>query len=270
MIRTGIGSLSDVMRSLLTGYAIYFNRRYKRNGYLYQNRYKSILCQEDTYFQGLIRYIHLNPIKSKIVPDVSSLDKYPWCGHSTIVGYQSNDFQEIDEVLTWFGKNRKKAIQEYREFVKAGLEQEASIDFLGGGLIRSMGGWNNAIHLRRKKEYWRGDERILGDSEFVSQVLDEAEESIEIRAKLLNAGWNLDKVIAKVCYALGLKVDDIYKKGRNNIYSEAKALICYLANKRLGISGAEIARTLKISQPSVSKHIDKGRLMQEKGDKLLN
>lgn len=62
MIRTGLGSLSDIARRLLTGYAVYFNRRHKRRGYLYQNRYKSILCQEDVYFQGLVRYIHLNPV----------------------------------------------------------------------------------------------------------------------------------------------------------------------------------------------------------------
>lgn len=202
MIRTGIGSLSDIMRSLLTGYAIYFNRRHKRSGYLYQNRYKSILCQDDIYFQELIRYIHLNPIRAKIVPDIVSLDKYQWCGHSAIVGYQNNDFQEIDEVLTWFGKKKREAIHKYREFIKDGMIQGTNIDFMGGGLIRSMGGWKNAMSMKRKKEYWRGDERILGDSEFVSQVLDKTEETIEIKEKLLKAGWDLTKLIKKVCVTL--------------------------------------------------------------------
>ena len=61
LLRTGDNPISTVMGRLLTGYAVTFNRRYKRHGQLFQNRYKSILCQEDPYFIELVRYIHLNP-----------------------------------------------------------------------------------------------------------------------------------------------------------------------------------------------------------------
>lgn len=70
VIRTGEKSLSELMRKVLTGYAVYFNKRYKRKGYVYQNRYKSILCQEDKYMLELVRYIHLNPLRAKIVQDM--------------------------------------------------------------------------------------------------------------------------------------------------------------------------------------------------------
>jgi len=68
------------MRRLLTGYVVSFNRRHKRQGHLLQNRYKSIVCQEETYLQELIRYIHLNPLRAGVVPDLATLNSYPYCG----------------------------------------------------------------------------------------------------------------------------------------------------------------------------------------------
>ena len=67
LLRTGQTPLATVMRRLLTGYAVSYNRRHRRHGHLFQNRYKSILCQEDTYLLELVRYIHLNPLRAKIV-----------------------------------------------------------------------------------------------------------------------------------------------------------------------------------------------------------
>ncbi|MBW1864667.1 MAG: transposase, partial [Deltaproteobacteria bacterium] len=85
LLRTGNCPLSTVMRRLLTGHAINFNGRHHRIGHLFQNRYKSILCQEDTYLLELVRYLHLNPIRAKLVTDIQELDKYPFCGHAVIM-----------------------------------------------------------------------------------------------------------------------------------------------------------------------------------------
>ena len=62
LFKSGKYGISAVMRKLLTWYAQYFNRRHKRIGHLFQNRYKSILCDEENYLLALIRYIHLNPV----------------------------------------------------------------------------------------------------------------------------------------------------------------------------------------------------------------
>src|SRR6266496_981480 len=74
--------LAPFMRRLLTGYAIYFNLRHKRSGHLFQNRYKSFVCEEDAYQLELVRYIHLNPLRAGLVEDLSALDSYTWSGHS--------------------------------------------------------------------------------------------------------------------------------------------------------------------------------------------
>ena len=76
LLRTGTVSISTVMRRLLTGYAQQFNRRHNRHGHLFQNRYKSILCEEDSYLLELVRYIHLNPIRAGLVKDIDTLKKF--------------------------------------------------------------------------------------------------------------------------------------------------------------------------------------------------
>jgi len=78
------------MRRLMTGYAVTFNRRHRRAGHLFQNRYKSVICEEDPYLLELIRYIHLNPLRAGLVKDLKELDRYPWTGHSAILGRRKN------------------------------------------------------------------------------------------------------------------------------------------------------------------------------------
>jgi putative transposase len=90
LLRTGPTPLSKVMRRLMTGYAVTFNKRHKRAGHLFQNRYKSVICEEDPYLLELIRYIHLNPLRAGLVKDLKELDKYPWIGHSTLLGRAKN------------------------------------------------------------------------------------------------------------------------------------------------------------------------------------
>ncbi len=90
LLRTGHTPLSKVMRRLMTGYAVTFNKRHKRSGHLFQNRYKSIVCEEDAYLLELIRYIHLNPLRAGLANDLKELDKYPWTGHSAILGHRKN------------------------------------------------------------------------------------------------------------------------------------------------------------------------------------
>jgi hypothetical protein len=74
------------MRRLLTGYVVNFNLRHKRHGHLLQNRYKSIICEDDPYLLELTRYIHLNPLRAGIVRDIKGLNQYRWAGHSAIMG----------------------------------------------------------------------------------------------------------------------------------------------------------------------------------------
>jgi REP element-mobilizing transposase RayT len=142
LLVSGSEGISSFMRKLLTGYAIRFNRKHQRSGHLFQNRYKSIVCEKDSYLLELVRYIHLNPIRALVVKSMKELDYYPWSGHSILMGKQKNDWQEREYVLSYFGKEKRKAIRAYRKFTEEGKGQGRRPELVGGGLIRSLGGWS--------------------------------------------------------------------------------------------------------------------------------
>lgn len=137
------------MQRLLTGYAVSFNRLHRRQGHLFQNRYKSILCQEDTYLIELVRYIHLNPLRSNIVNDFKALRRYPYSGHSAFSKKGYRPWQDTGYVLKLFHSSHNIARQRYREFVSKGIAQGRRHDLVGGGLIRSAGGWAAVKALRK-------------------------------------------------------------------------------------------------------------------------
>lgn len=151
LLRTGATEISRVMQRLLTGYAVSFNRRHRRHGHLFQNRYKSILCQEEAYLLELVRYIHLNPLRAQIIKELKELEKYHYCGHSAFFKKGHRPWQDTDYVLQMFHSNLSGARRRYREFVAKGVDQGRRDDLIGGGLIRSAGGWTAVKSLRKAK-----------------------------------------------------------------------------------------------------------------------
>ncbi len=265
LIQSGKKPISDLMRSLMSGYVGYFNRRHHRSGYLVQNRYKSILCQEDAYFKELVRYIHLNPLRDGLVKNIGELNNYFWTGHADIMGTTKREWYISEEVLSYFGERKVAARKSYLTFIEDGQNMGQRADLIGGGLKRSAGGWFVIETLRKTKIRWQGDERVLGDGDFVSQVLQEWEEEINNKEKMRREGWNIDKLIKHVCQMFSLKREDVMKKGKNNSVAYAKELIAYLGKQKLGLSGVEIGKALGISRQAVSLLIANGeRRVKEK------
>ena len=270
VIRTSVAPVSDLMRKILTGYALYFNKKNKRSGYLYQGRYKSILCQEESYLLELIRYVHLNPLRAGIVSDMASLRKYRWSGHGAIMGETKAPWQETEEILGLFGKKKAAAIKRYEEFIVDGQDMGRRDDLMGGGLIRSIGGWKEVERFKTDKEVWQSDERILGDGEFVSQTLAGAEEQMERRQKLKQEGWDIERVAQKVCGIMGVEIEDIRSKSKRSTKAQAKSLVAYFANKELGISGVELSKYFDITRSSISSSIQRGKkIAQENGYRII-
>jgi len=99
LVRTGNRPLARSMRSLLTGYAGAFNRRHKRAGHLFQNRYKSIVVEAEPYLLELVRYLHLNPFRAHVVATLAALERYPWTGHSALLGTVPRAWQDTGTIL---------------------------------------------------------------------------------------------------------------------------------------------------------------------------
>jgi putative transposase len=181
LLRTGAVPISTVLRRTLTGYAVTYNRRYSRHGHLFQSRFKSILCQEEPYLLELVRYIHLNPLRAGIVAGLHSLAQFPYSGHRGLLGKSERKWQDSEYVLSLFAKTVSIARRRYLGFVAEGVQQGRRPDLIGGGLVRSVGGWAGVKALRNMGGYQKGDERILGNGEFVEQVLTQAEEDLARR-----------------------------------------------------------------------------------------
>ena len=260
LIRVSELPLNRLMAPLLGGYAGYYNRRYRRSGYVFQNRYKSILCDADNFLLELVRYIHLNPLKANIVKTLAELERYPWTVHAGLFGRYRQPWQVIAPVLALFSKDESTARTDYRQFVEEGLENNHTQDWDGGGLIRSYGGWERVKFARQEHEARIGDERILGDSDFVEQALREDELNLTEKAAWEFLGMDLETLLIGVCQYCGVELEQLRQKGRANNVSLAKALICYWGTQNLEFTSTIIlADRLRISQPAISQSSKRGR-----------
>jgi hypothetical protein len=243
---------------LLTGYAGSFNRRHRRYGHLLQNRYKSFLCQEDTYFVELVRYLHLNPLRADLVQDLKQLDTFPYAGHSAVMGKRKKAWQDTDYVLQWFHNRKTLARRRYRDFIKKGIAAGKRPDLVGGGLVRSAGGWSALKALRNAKVHLKGDERILGDSDFVLQVLKTANETLEKKYRLKAQGMDIDKIAERVAELLDMSSSEVLAQGKYSKIVKARSILCCWAVRELGMSMSSLARRLKITPAAVSKSVLRG------------
>jgi len=253
LARTGNQGLSKSMRRLLTGYVVSFNRRHKRYGHLFQNRYKSIICEDDPYLLELTRYIHLNPLRAGVVDTIEKLERYPWAGHSAIMGRLKRDWQDTGGVLGFFGEGRKEAISRYGLFVRDGLSQGRRPDLVGGGLVRSSGGWSQVLSFRRRGAKLASDERVLGGSEFVQELLSEAEQRQKETLRLSSKGSDLASLARDIAKGEGITESELRSGSRSRTVARVRRLFCQLTVKRMGYSGAEVARFLGVTTSAVNR-----------------
>jgi len=258
LLRTGNTPIAQVMRRLLSGYVGRFNRVHRRAGHLFQNRYKSILCQQEPYLLELVRYIHLNPLRRKQVSTLKQLDRYRFGGHSALMGHRLNEWQAIDAVLGLFGKSVAKARRQYRLFVEKGIALGRRPELVGGGLIRSMGGWSTVKSMRRLRDHVKGDERMLGDSDFVQAVLSEQNEQLEARYRLQAQGYDFRYVLERVARLSGLENEQVLKAGKQPARLYARSLLCYWAVRELGMTTVAVSKLLGIRPSSVTRAAYRG------------
>lgn len=143
LIETQKTPLSKIMQLLNFTYTRHFNRRYGQTGHLFQGRYKSLLCDRDEYLLGLVRYIHLNPVRAGVV---TFPHEYPWSSHRAYLG-KGDAMVDIDGVLRLFSEEAPAARKRYREFV------------------------DEAVSAGRDEAYYRAvDQQIIGGEKFKEKV----------------------------------------------------------------------------------------------------
>lgn len=255
LVRTGPQPLARCMRSLLTGYVGAFNRRHTRSGHLVQNRYRSIVVEEEPYLLELVRYIHLNPLRAGVVPDLAALAEYPFCGHAALLGRRAAPWQAVSEVLGLFGGRTVAARARYEAFVAAGVSRGRRSDLQGGGLVRSHGGWTGVKDLRRGRESYTGDERVLGSSQFVETLREE----LEAHDPTPRPAPNAERLVAAVCASLEVSPGSLHGGGRSRPLARARQGIAYLWSEVAGQPLRPMAPLLGVSPQAAGTAARVGR-----------
>lgn len=218
LIQTPDSNLSRAMQWINVSYATYFNRKRDRHGHLFQGRFKAILIDADEYLKHLSRYIHLNPVRAKMV---SSPSDYQWSSYNAFIGKQKPpQFLETDWLLSTFGKNRKQARQSYKDFVEK-VDAKALED---PGKLISEG-------------------FLLGDTNFVNWVkqtfLCRRNDEKEIpQLKKLKPRVAIEDVVQAVSDLFETSAEQITAKGRKN--NKAREVAIHLARDLCGLSGKQL------------------------------
>jgi putative transposase len=202
-------------------------------------------------------------LRAKLISEYGSLAAYPYCGHGVVMGRRKIVWQNADYVLGLFGDKEAGARRSYSQFVRNGIEQGRRPDLIGGGLLRSNGGWEGIKALKESREYQKGDERILGDGTFVKEVLAKAEEKFRDKYRLKAEGYNLDKLIDRVSEITLLTRKQILDTARDRKRTEARSILCFWATDKLGVTQTELARILRLTQSAISHAARRGRVLVE-------
>lgn len=263
LVRPGLSGVSKLMHRLLGWYAAFFNRCHDRQGHLMQNRFKSILVQEEAYLLELVRYLHLNPVRAGLVQTIEELDRYPWTGHSRLMGNVVAAPQDLEFVLAKFGRSIGRARRAYREFVAAGWDQGRPRDLEGSGLRRVGRCWEQVDDLRRGRESDSSDERILGDLNFVRQALVRVNGGRDRPRQLKRleprrAVETLVEMSARIWRETPLRIASARK---TRSCANARAVVCLIAVEYMGLNLSEVAAELGVSKVSAWRGVQKGRTL---------
>jgi hypothetical protein len=252
LLKSGNEGLPTFMRRLLSGYAQYFNRRHNRVGHLFQNRYKSIICEEEAYFDKLVAYIHLNPLRAGLVGTLQELALYPWSGHAVLMNEVVYEWMDREYVLRLFGSREGAARNAYLSFVEQEMGIDREQELSGGGLVRSQGGWSKVLSMRNNGERALGDERILGCDEFVRELLKEAEGRKDIQLPETERLERYQDAIEQTCQAAGVTFEFLHSGSRRGLAPMLRKELTRKGVYEFGLSLAETARCLGVTTSAVS------------------
>jgi REP element-mobilizing transposase RayT len=237
LIERQADSVGRIMHRLLTGYAQYYNRRYRRVGHLFEGRHKSILCQSERYLAELVRYIHLNPVRAGMV---KRAEEYQYSGHRAYLGLEPAGIVDVDPVLRHFGGQRKLARRAYFDFVNAGMKLGHQSGF-----------------------YLAEDGRILGTEEFVDATIHRIGESEAPGGKRNRSRGIKDfqpavllEVLEIMC---GIKREEFCSGVKSRATIAAKE-VCVLTGFELGASLKALSEMTGLSRSAVSRRLDRAKL----------
>ncbi len=218
LLETPRGNLSAALHDLNTAYTNYFNRRHDRVGHLFQGRYRGILVDKDNYLLELSRYIHLNPVRARMV---RRPEAYRWSSYGSYLSPRSTpEWLRREDVLGQMDNNLSKGRRKYRQFVEEGLRSEIRDPLKEVIAGIALGGERFCEGVRKRVE------ELKGGSEFSG--LREVHRKTDVQV-----------IVEKVASFYGVSEERIAQRGHPPHPGSQVAL--YLARKKTDLSLNEIA-----------------------------
>lgn len=232
LMETGRVPLSKIKQGINQCYTTYFNRMYKTVGHLFQGRYKAVLCDRERYLLSLIKYIHFNPLRAKMV---KKLQEYQWSSHRYYTGIQKRSGIVDEEiVLRMFSEDKAASRRLYKEFMEDGID------------------------VKRDDVYTTIDQRVLGGEEFVDMVMEKHDGDIRNEKKAKE--YKLDEIARGVEKVSGVTLKQMRKHNKSKDVTSTRTLFILLAGE-YGYMGKEIAEYVKRDPAIISTaHKERKRL----------
>lgn len=234
LIETTDTPLSKILQGINQTYTLYFNRKNKTVGHLFQGRYKAILCDKDEYLLALVKYIHNNPVRAKVVKNLS---EYLWSSHQAYAEKTClSNLVNTEQVLRMFSENKAKARQLYKAYM------------------------GDNVPVTRETIYSTVDQRVLGDEHFVDYIMEKNVGELKKEAK--KREHSLPAITKAIESVLGVTLKDMQGRSRDKGLVKAKKLFCLMALK-YGYSGREIGRYMG-KDPAIVTRYGKAKMLYEK------
>jgi putative transposase len=266
--RTESGSLSKSMQRLDTSYAMYFNERHDRCGHLFDNRFKSLLVEEEEYLLRLVRYVMLNPIEAGIVRSLDELASYPWTSYPSFVGKRASRLTDVEFTLRLFSDNPERARVDLERWMQAGIDHPDDI----GRIIERGPGRPKAIRPDQEavRKIADRDSRVLGNPAFISDVLSKAANPRADPTRLRAWGWSEARILMATCETLKVSPADVREGRRVRTVSEARAATAWVCSNYLRTSLVDLSSVLAVSPSALSRALPRGRaIANERCTRLL-
>lgn len=224
LIETKDAPLSKVFQGVNQSYTVYFNKKYNTVGHLFQGRYKALLCDRENYLLSLLKYIHCNPVRARIV---ESLSDYPWSSHHAYAGKNNPlGVVDTDQVLRMFSEKKSSARKQYYAYME------------------ETGG------LKKDEVYAAIDQRVHGSDEFAERVLEKYEKT---PVRPWKKEYTMDQIAKGITDLYGISAQSLRSPGRTRSLSFCRCLFC-LAAKVHGYKGVEIASYLEKEPASLAEY----------------
>jgi REP element-mobilizing transposase RayT len=228
LIETHRIPLSKIFQGINQSYTMYFNRKYKTVGHLFQGRYKAILCDRDAYLISLVKYIHLNPVRAKIA---KAAGEYRWSSHGSYEKQKDNEIVDTDRVLRMFSEDKTQARKLYRAYIDDGIE------------------------VRKEDIYKTVSQRILGEEHFIDKVMEKVDERFENKRK--HHKYSLKKIAETIGKNKGISINQLREKSRDREILAVRKLVSFTA-REFGYKGKEIAHFLQKDPSVVTRYLKDG------------